>query len=370
MDSILLVTDPVDDSFSVQYEFIISLGKILKNQFDVYVFSTYFPEKKARDLETMGIKVIRGRNNFKINALLKPFGKKNESMLWIESWFREAFLKKNTKEIQDLVKFDYTVNLSTTIPVKSNLWWIQGRSFYFTLKDLEMTSRLVRFGLLLFGGSIRRRDKLLLEKISQCSKKMVTNAKYLALFYSGLGYSIDDVIYTAKNFDKFNPSENSKKDYVLTYIGKETDFQPIIEMSKRGIKIKGFGTKVPIGISLSDIKKHIDYLGYVSDSDLSNLYSNALFTAFPFIEEPFGYIPIESMACGTPVLAYNKQGPAETIIDEKTGWLISSDKEFVERALKIWKNGHQLRKEDCIERAKAFTSEKTAEKLLNVLKKS
>ncbi|MGC8566035.1 MAG: glycosyltransferase, partial [Thermoplasmata archaeon] len=99
-----------------------------------------------------------------------------------------------------------------------------------------------------------------------------------------------------------------------------------------------------------------------------NLYSEALFTAFPFIEEPFGYVPIESMACGTPVLSYNKQGPGETIINGKTGWLVSSVREFVELGRKIWNDGHKISREDCIERAKEFSTEKSVEKLLALLK--
>ncbi len=49
--------------------------------------------------------------------------------------------------------------------------------------------------------------------------------------------------------------------------------------------------------------------GRVSDDELARLYANAKFTVFPFIHEPFGYVPVESMACGTPpVLTYDKQG--------------------------------------------------------------
>ena len=38
--------------------------------------------------------------------------------------------------------------------------------------------------------------------------------------------------------------------------------------------------------------------------------------------EPFGLSVIESMAMGVPVLAHSLGGPSETIIDDKTGWLL------------------------------------------------
>jgi glycosyltransferase involved in cell wall biosynthesis len=42
--------------------------------------------------------------------------------------------------------------------------------------------------------------------------------------------------------------------------------------------------------------------------------------AFVFAaEEDFGIVPIEALSCGTPVIAFNKGGTAETIQDGVTG---------------------------------------------------
>ncbi|WP_054857872.1 glycosyltransferase [Vulcanisaeta sp. JCM 16159] len=70
------------------------------------------------------------------------------------------------------------------------------------------------------------------------------------------------------------------------------------------------------------------------------LYANAKFTVFPFIHEPFGYVPVESMACGTPVLTYGKQGPGETVINNETGWLVDNPGEFVRLAVKLWEGNY------------------------------
>jgi len=40
------------------------------------------------------------------------------------------------------------------------------------------------------------------------------------------------------------------------------------------------------------------------------------------VDEDFGMSPVESMACGTPVIGVDEGGLKETIIDGKTGKLI------------------------------------------------
>jgi glycosyltransferase involved in cell wall biosynthesis len=367
MVSLLVVTDPFGDSYSVQFEFIISLIGELKKTFSVSIFSPYLSEDKASKLKNLGIKVMQSNGKFWINGLLKVFGKRNESMMWLESWSKEAYFGRNTIQVQDIGHFDKIINISMTVPVKCDLLLLQGRSVYYPLKDVGYSNRLVRTVLLFFGKSIKKRDMKLLELLTTNSKKILTNAKYLSIFYEELGFKIDGVVFTSKSFDDFKPTGNRKKDYVLTYIGKETDFPPILEIANRGIKVIGFGSKIPVGISFAKVEQAINFLGYVSSKELVDLYSGALFTAFPFTEEPFGYVPIESMACGTPVLSYSKQGPSETIIDGKTGWLVSSDKDFVEKALEIWTKGSALNSGDCIKRALEFRPESVAHSMIELM---
>ncbi|WP_225938266.1 glycosyltransferase family 4 protein [Leptothermofonsia sichuanensis] len=42
--------------------------------------------------------------------------------------------------------------------------------------------------------------------------------------------------------------------------------------------------------------------------------------------EAFGNVAIEALACGVPVVAYRRGGPAEIVVDGKTGWLVEPDR--------------------------------------------
>ena len=182
--------------------------------------------------------------------------------------------------------------------------------------------------------------------------------------YAEYGMNSKVVIHSPKEFHDFIPSDISpSKDYVLAYIGKEVMVSTILKIADLGVKVRSFGAKVPYGTSVYELRERANYLGFVGEDELPNLYHNALFTIFPFTEEPFGWVPLESMHYGTPVLSYNKQGPSETIINGKTGWLVESEDELIAKALEIWETKQTgLSTEDCEDRVKSFSPQTTIKK--------
>jgi glycosyltransferase involved in cell wall biosynthesis len=61
---------------------------------------------------------------------------------------------------------------------------------------------------------------------------------------------------------------------------------------------------------------------------MANVINACDIYAAPSRIEGFGMIQVEAMSCAKPVISINKGGPAETIIDGKTGLLARSDKEI------------------------------------------
>jgi len=69
----------------------------------------------------------------------------------------------------------------------------------------------------------------------------------------------------------------------------------------------------------------LELLGNISDQRLVELFNRALITVYTPIREPLGLVPLESLACGTPVITMNEGGTRETVIHGKTGLLIDRD---------------------------------------------
>jgi glycosyltransferase involved in cell wall biosynthesis len=63
----------------------------------------------------------------------------------------------------------------------------------------------------------------------------------------------------------------------------------------------------------------VDFVGEVSDREKWNLLAAARCFLFPSEDEDFGILPVESMASGTPVIAFRSGGVKETIIEGQTG---------------------------------------------------
>ena len=78
-----------------------------------------------------------------------------------------------------------------------------------------------------------------------------------------------------------------------------------------------------------EVEPHLDgesvrYLGPVDAADRSETLgaAHALLHLIDF-DEPFGYSVAEALACGTPVIAYDRGSMAELIVDGTSGFLVA-----------------------------------------------
>jgi glycosyltransferase involved in cell wall biosynthesis len=89
------------------------------------------------------------------------------------------------------------------------------------------------------------------------------------------------------------------------------------------------------------VAPHIDddtvtYVGSVAPAARNRLLGNACALLHPIqFDEPFGLSVIESMACGTPVIAFNRGSMPELIETGKNGFLVDNMDEAIERVARI-----------------------------------
>ena len=81
---------------------------------------------------------------------------------------------------------------------------------------------------------------------------------------------------------------------------------------------------------LFDCDKQIIYIGEIGSKHKKQWYRHARATLFPIQwGEPFGLVLIESMACGTPAIAFNKGAVPEIVVDGKTGFVVDSINDMI-----------------------------------------
>ncbi len=155
------------------------------------------------------------------------------------------------------------------------------------------------------------------------------------------------VNYAGVDANIFNPPVDEKRDNVVLSIGrvapeKGHDFvikslallQPSI---RPRLVIAGDGgdgkEKKYLAQLAAERNVDVTFESSPHQDDIITRYQRAKLVAFAPILEPFGFVPLEAMACGTPVVGVREGGVRETIADEKGGFLV--DREPADMADKI-----------------------------------
>lgn len=92
---------------------------------------------------------------------------------------------------------------------------------------------------------------------------------------------------------------------------------------------------------LLDRSPHVEMIGEINDERKSGFLSGAIALMFPIDwPEPFGLAMIEAMACGTPVIAFNRGSVPEVVDDGVTGYIVENVEEAVSALSRIGELSH------------------------------
>ncbi len=110
----------------------------------------------------------------------------------------------------------------------------------------------------------------------------------------------------------------------------------------------------------------IEFVGEIGEGEKAEFLGCAIALLFPIDwPEPFGLVMIESMSCGTPVIAYRRGSVPEVIDDGVTGFIVSDLDEAIVAAQRVAALDRTRCRDVFLER---FSARRMAENYLTVYK--
>jgi glycosyltransferase involved in cell wall biosynthesis len=156
-------------------------------------------------------------------------------------------------------------------------------------------------------------------------------------------------VYNAIDFSKYTLVENVPEDAPLVFLSRLERLKGVHE----AIQIaKALGEKLIVAGNISPLLdekayfheeiepfidgKQIIYVGTLDDEGKNHYLGSAKAMLFPaHTEEAFGMVMAESMACGTPVIAYNHSALPEVVTNGITGYIVENLEDMISKVKDI-----------------------------------
>lgn len=233
------------------------------------------------------------------------------------------------------------------------------RMLYESILDIPKNIGPVRY---FYERANRFFRRIIDEKNIKSANYILANSKYTQKKIKE-SYGLESVVcYLGVDESVFNP-KSVKKDFDILFIGS---YEPVDGYSLLIDAIK-LMTKKP---KVREVLFEEEWIA--NDFILADLYRRSKITVCFAHNEPFGLVALESLACGTPVLAVKEGGYLESVIDGKTGFLINREpKKAAQKLNFLISNNSKLKlgknaREEILNR---WTWEKSAKRFENVFQK-
>lgn len=220
-----------------------------------------------------------------------------------------------------------------------------------------------------FLHKIRIWDRVTADRVDH----FIANSEFVAKRINKYYQRKATVINPGIEFTYEKPKIKEKKENYYLAAGRIKAFKRfdlLIETfneTKQNLKIVGTGEDLE-RLKKLNTNPNTEFLGFVSNNELSRLFTNARGFLFPQAED-FGITPVEAQYFGCPVIAYGKGGSLETVIQNKTGiFFYEQNTESLKNALLEFENTY-FDYESINQHANNFSSEIFRKKIADFVKK-
>jgi len=195
---------------------------------------------------------------------------------------------------------------------------------------------------------------------------------------------VPDAVYPTAHWadEKFFPGNDSRTEIpgiqagnpVVLFTGRVSHEKGVMELPEifRGIKeivpeiklvVAGTG---PAESELREALTEAIFLGWVNHNDLPGIYSSADLLILPSRFDTFSCVVLEALSCGLPVIAYKTKGPKDIIQDGVNGYLVNTNREFVQKMNGYFTDNalQAAFKENALARARQYDKETIIDRFL------
>lgn len=221
------------------------------------------------------------------------------------------------------------------------LQYLKTKNVYYCLEPLRMVyeySLRIDQSLGLLNKLYEYLNRYIRKKIDRENARAARDTLAISLFgreYMIHAYNLyPKISYLGVDEASFKPHKGKKKRQVLFIAEKEYIYG--YDLAQEAMKLIPANIRPELKIVFGTKKNQ-----RITDKELIALYNESMVTLSLSRYDTFGLVPLESMACGTPVIALNAAGYRETMLDGKTGYLVDFDpQEIADKIVYFLNNPH------------------------------
>lgn len=307
-------------------------------------FCDYF-HKKGYEIHVISLNKGNIENSFVYSLDFDVDKIKNKSAIskigYLTAFFK---VKKLVKEIKpDILHAHFASSyglLGSLLNYKPYILSVWGTDIYEFPKNSMMQKKIINYNL-------KKADVILSTSKDMARETSLYTSKDIHI----TPFGVDVEIFKPLNKKKYsnnkiiigtikNLEERYGIEYLIKAFKKVKDELPNINM---GLVIGGEGSKKSRLIELTKdlgIEKDVEFIGYVNQSDIVDIFNKFDIAVFPSLKESFGVAAVEAQACSVPVIATNVGGLPEAIKEGESAILVppKDDEALKEAILDLIKN--------------------------------